>query len=262
MWPEPTDPGRGAAALAEHGDRAAALAATGLTPDPRRGFVHRVVCGTCKGAGTVGAYSGDLTEWEDNAYTCGHCHCSGDEPDSPVDDVPDEAHVIALGDRVDAVTEVEGFAWELVDRLGALGCAVTRLAWQVGRPRNTGWYLVPYPVTAATSTVPSRLLGKDDFEVVKPVYAIKGEGDSPLSMTGHGGNLAQHARWQEVTRRGLRYPDADELPKIYKTLAGNPAAGKPFTELRNPYTPLLHIWRAGFGVDYIDDTIKLRVHAK
>ncbi|WP_054813812.1 hypothetical protein [Nocardia arizonensis] len=180
-------------------------------------------------------------DWEEGAWTCRTCRGRGDDPASTIEIAPSREQVLALDDAVDAMVEAEEYAWEIVARLRVWGLGtVDRLIWRVGNrafhaegPTLSG---LPYELESRFDDswrhYESELADAD--RLVPATRFTDREFRPPREVR-------QHARWNRAAELELRVPEG-EVP-----------AGLSFADLPNPYTPLLRMWLAGFGLDRIED---------
>jgi hypothetical protein len=215
-------------------------------PDPRRRFLHAVPCGRCDAKGRVGGYSGDPDEWEEDAWSCSECRGTGAGPASWVDATPDQTHVLAVG-AVPEAARAERLACETAARLVPWGGEpAERVVWRVGSvaahrlgPITEG---IPSAITVAIQD--GLLVWKEELAGCADHVAIAPPREARALPYPHVDFQARmHARWSAAASRGLVVGP------------GRPLAGRAFADLPNPYTPLLEIWRTGFGLDRIADGV-------
>ncbi|MEU0539586.1 hypothetical protein ABZ319_06925 [Nocardia sp. NPDC005978] len=230
-------------ALLRHRNATSAMRSLFGSEDPRRRFLHADPCRACAGRGVEGGRDSD-GYWEEDAWTCGDCGGTGDNPDGSYIPRPSRRHLLTLGSSIDAAREAEIHAWEVVARLRPWGLgSIDRLVWRVGNRAHhrKGAYLtgIPYSVEAQFH----RILRHFDDELSSSEQLV------PASLrpdrckqpyVNRYDEVRNHACWERAAELGLEIP------------AGEQFSGYPFTDLPNPYTPLLQIWLTGFGLDRIE----------
>lgn len=214
-----------------------------LTDDPRRTFVRTVPCAECQGSGTVTVVWDGYEEWG-----CGSCEVSGNAKDAPVDAEPGPDHIEAIAD-CPAFRDAETAARAVAAALAPWGHRpADRIAWRVGAtrdPRVGAAYHRVLPTAVHEALDAAAPTWKPDVDIKERDLGLGHSGDGEpavaVLMRWHANN---HARLAAAAGLGLHYP-ADGLP------AG--VAGRPVTDVPNPFTPLLDVWRTGFAPEQIDE---------
>ncbi|WP_433333060.1 hypothetical protein [Spirillospora sp. CA-294931] len=211
--------------------------------DPRRTFLHGSRCTKCRGGGTEGGYhDSDLTEWGPDAWTCGRCRATGLDPSSPTLPEAAEQHVLTIATAPEAARQAEENAWRIATILEPWGVPhPERLVWRAaGRTYLPG---LPDPFQPTVNLL-FFTHWKADLDSVGKEFLKFFEG-SPTHLNPH-----HHARnqlaWETAAQRGYTVPEKIVHYNGEKDMSTHPLVGRPFSELPNPYTPLLDIWRLGF----------------
>ncbi|MGW4369346.1 hypothetical protein ACWEKT_27255 [Nocardia takedensis] len=223
----------------------------------RRTFLHYRPCRSCDGS----PFSSHVDyDWDDvpevNDYVCGRCAGTGADPWSEESPYPQTSHVLALGDSVEAVRFAERRALEAAALLADWGLPpVERVIWRIGdleEIRNRFSHRVlPYEVNSAVGEVLRGGRGSGATDVAE---SIRSEPVPRALFDPHDDvhELARtHAAWEQAACDGSLVTEWDTSRCLWERSA--PTPGTPFADMPNPYTPLLEVWAAGFGVERIEE---------
>ncbi len=220
------------------------------------------ICDRCGGKGRTSGYSGDPDEWEDDAWTCGHCRSQGKQIGQETDypEPPSKTIAVALAGDPEGVEAVEELAREAATRLGPWGFAEkARLTWRVGGP------LPAWPWALSEQLRLFDFLQRGEREVwLSPASKAFQRRSDEVGIGAFFSQAQRHAEgdqfWRSASARG------DRVRAGYEGVLGeelHPAealVGRPFAELANPFEPLLAIWELGYvPVSMTQESIVLMV---
>jgi hypothetical protein len=221
-----------------------------LAADPRRLFreMRLVSCPRCRGTGAVGAYTGDPSDWEEGAFTCGNCGTYRSVPvDTPIVERPPVPGLLSADPE--GVFSAEAAARTGVERLIPWGVPATdRIVWRVGGPPTAPMRAtMPHP----RAEVLRRLFFQEWRSSLGTVHYDHVPGLDLVSL--FAARAAWHVRlnrvWCLAADRGLVVPSSVDHPQ---------AAGRSMADLPNPFAPLIEVWAAGYAfADVRGDAIHL-----
>jgi hypothetical protein len=242
---------------AEHRDSGGtwkALESAGLVPRaPECGRRFRTVetkaCSDCRGKGRTGAYSGDPDEWEDDAWTCGHCDSQGVVPEKSTDhdEPPSIEACVALASDPEGIARAEALALEAAAHVAEWNAFKHGgIVWRVGGPLQPSLrfcdelrifsFISREHMGRFWNTPSLEALSARRYDVGVGAFYELSHSHAELDLF-----------WRTAASRGdvLRpaYPGRsdDEVLRPPERFVG-----RAFSDVPNPIDPMLAIWELGY----------------